>query len=87
MILCGRIAVGSEGDMQLNIFDNASEGRPCDYRFMRYIGQRVILTIGAGRDARPLEGIITNIMPYYTYIKTAEGELIGTPTNVRPMEV
>lgn len=72
--------------MQLNLFDNDPKGRPCDYRFMRYIGQRVMLTRGAGKTARPLEGTITNIMPYYTYIKTAEGELVGTPTNVTPME-
>ena len=73
--------------MQLNIFDNDTKGRPCEYRFIRYIGQKVILTRGAGRDAHKVKGVITAIMPYYTYIRTAEGELIGTPTTVTPMEV
>lgn len=71
---------------QLNIFDASSEGRPCDYRFMRYKGQRVYLRLGAGNSARILEGVITQIKPYYTYIETDDGELIGTPTNVRPIE-
>ena len=71
---------------QLTIFDAATEGRPCDYRFRRYEGQKVIITLGGGYTARPLEGTVTRIGPYYTYVKTVIGELVGTPYNVRPIE-
>ena len=71
---------------QLNIFDAVTEGRPCDYRFNRYIGQRVYISLGAGYTQRQLEGTITAIKPYYTYVKTVIGELVGTPYNVYPRE-
>ena len=71
---------------QLNIFDAVNEGRPCEYRFQRYIGQRVYISLGGGYTQREIKGTITAIKPYYTYVKTAVGELAGTPYNVRPTE-
>ena len=67
---------------QLSIFDlnnDNNERKPCDYRFKRYIGQKVRFW----RENE--EGTITDIFPYYTYVKTSEGIKVGTPTTIAPL--
>lgn len=71
---------------QLSIFDINDGTRPCEYRFKRYIGQRVIMTIGGGYTARKVRGVITAIGPYYTYVRTPVGELCATPSSIIPEE-
>ena len=62
-------------DGQYSIFDIKELNqklKPCEYDFNRYIGQRV----ATGTHT----GVITRIAPYYTYIRTDDGdEVIGTP--------
>ena len=66
---------------QLTVWDILSdEKKPCDYRFQRYIGQKVRFW----RD--DIVGTITGIEPYYTQVKTKYGILAGTPTTIAPME-
>lgn len=68
---------------QYSIWDHpeAENLRPCDYRFRRYIGQRVVSTAGH-------RGIITEIFPYYTYFRGDDRKTyVGTPTTIRPEEV
>ena len=61
---------------QLNIWDTV-QAQPCDYRFHRYVGQRVKFW-RTGKS-----GVITEIEPYYTYIRMDDGdELVGTPTEI-----
>lgn len=70
---------------QLSIFDLPKEKpRPCDYRWQRYIGQKVGLCCG-------VTGKITQIEPYYTIIlaRDTDGvmrEFAGTPTTCWPVE-
>lgn len=73
---------------QLSIFDIHLAGRdrkPCEYSFQRFIGQRVMWGYYM-TDKKP--GNIIEIEPYYTIIRTDNGEiLVGTPQSVKPMEV
>ena len=64
---------------QYSIFDlNKSEKqKPCEYRFKRYIGQKVLFWLIGEVDT------ITKIEPYYTI--TAKG-LVGTPTTICPAQ-
>lgn len=70
---------------QLSIYDHPEDDnlRPCDYRFRRSIGQRVIL--GTKWDKEQRRGVIVDIDRYYTTVKGDDGKLYaGTPTNTRP---
>lgn len=63
---------------QYSIFDAKPKTRPCDYSFQRYIGQKVIFTNRSRH--RDKIGEVVDIFPYYTYIKTENGEiLVGSP--------
>ena len=59
---------------QLTMFDtHEKQLRPCDYRFRRFVGQRV-------RRWRTGEIMtITEIKPYYTYLSDGS---IGTPYDI-----
>ena len=71
---------------QMTIFDFIGSGRPCDYKFTRYIGQRVREMIGA-YPGKIHHGIIDEIKEYYTIIKTDDHRILaGTPYNVTPEE-
>ena len=65
---------------QYSLFDYQSQKhRPCDYRFKRYIGQKVHI--------RDYIGEITEIESYYTTIYVeGHGEFVGTPTTMYPVE-
>lgn len=63
--------------------DDETSCRPCDYRFRRYIGQRVrLIGVACGDDVK---GKVHIIGPYYTIVKTDGGFLMcGTPYNTAP---
>ena len=70
---------------QLSMFDilcPEEKRKPCEYKFQRYIGQRVRSKSKYGAD---YVGTITGIGPYYTDILTDDGrEIVGTPYDVWP---
>lgn len=70
---------------QLSLYDLHNEKlRPCDYRFQRWIGQRVGVNATSGKYT----GRIVSIEKYYTIIqedKTGR-HIAGTPTNTYPIE-
>lgn len=74
---------GKEGeDMikgQLTIFDTYTDNKPCRYKFKRYIGQKVRVTIGPWRDQNFKIGTITKIEPYYTRVRCGRKEYSATP--------
>lgn len=59
--------------------------RPCDYKFQRYIGQKVKF-VGKYSCHKDWTGHIVEIFPYYTYVQTAQGVLVGTPYDLQPLE-
>lgn len=65
---------------QLSIFDlEDPQPKPCQYRFARYIGQKVVLHVTSGK----VEGTIKEIEPYYTTVVDKNGqEWVGTPTTM-----
>ena len=66
---------------QLTMFDihpADQKLRPCDYRFQRYIGQKVQMRGGH-------IGYITDIFPYYTYVQCGDQNLVGTPYDIAPV--
>ena len=69
---------------QITIFDYDHEKRrPCDYTFLRYLGQRVRLIGVLGGD--DVKGTVHMMEPYYTIVKTDGGMLMcGTPYNTAP---
>ena len=72
---------GGELHGQLSIYDVAPDvelkPRPCDYRFRRYIGQRVR---NVGKYHADYKGVIIGIEPFYTIVKTDNGrEIAATP--------
>lgn len=71
-----------KGQMSLfDFIDKPKKRRPCDYRFKRYIGQKVRF-----RDRKGIYRI-TDIFPYYTYIINWKGEeLVGTPYDIWPVD-
>lgn len=75
-----------EGQMSLFDIHNETEKRkPFEYGFKRYIGQRVMFNRVMFNDA--LVGEITEIGPYYTTVKTDDGEVLaGTPTTIAPLK-
>ena len=68
---------------QMSIFDfidRPAKRRPCDYRFHRYLGQKVYL--------RGREGVfrVRAIFQYYTHVVDGHGEpWIGTPYDIWPV--
>lgn len=54
--------------------------KPCEYSFPRYIGQSVVFW----RDG--LQGVITEIGPYYTTVRVGREEYAGTPTTIAPVK-
>ena len=71
-------------DGQYSIFDYGNQKhRPCDYRFKRYIGQKVGLSVASGEFV----GEVIEIEPYYTTINIkGHGLFAGTPTTIYPIE-
>lgn len=63
---------------QFSLFDNVGS-LPCQYKFDRYIGQKVTLMVGAFPFHRSVKGKVIGIEPYYTFVKTKEGLMVGTP--------
>ena len=63
---------------QFSLFGNVGS-LPCQYKFDRYIGQKVTLMVGAYPDHKLVNGTVVGIEPYYTFIKTKEGLMVGTP--------
>ena len=64
-------------DGQITMFDTGKQERPCDYSFIRYVGQQV---------KRWRTGEIRTIIgmgPYYTYL---DDDTIGTPYDIVPLE-
>ena len=71
---------------QLSIYDLPKEKpRPCDYKFQRYIGQSVVFYEISNKQNGAV-GKIIDIQPYYTIVKTKNGELVGTPYSIKPFE-
>ncbi len=69
---------------QLSLFDiHNGTKRPCDYRFKRYIGQKVNISISEG----DFVGEVIRIEPYYTIIRVPGYPhlLAGTPTTFGPV--
>ena len=68
---------------QLSLFDiqtGKGKRKPCEYDFLRYIGQKVELwRLGK-------VGVITKIEPYYTYVLADGEEFVGTPTTICPVD-
>lgn len=65
-------------DGQMSIFDcrhTNEKLKPCDYRFVRYIGQKVWL-LGEVKN-------IAKIEPYYTIMTD---RTVGTPTTIYPVK-
>ena len=72
---------------QLTIYDIPKDKpRPCDYKFQRYIGQKVKF-VGKYSRHKDWTGHIVEIFPYYTYVQTVKGVLIGTPYDLQPLEI
>lgn len=73
---------------QMSIFDfldRPKKLRPCDYRFRRYIGQKV--QFNHGRDILPGIYTVKEIEKYYTIVIDEGGrELAGTPTTIFPVD-
>lgn len=71
---------------QLTMFDyhqDEEQLKPCEYKFKRYIGQKVELFF---YPDKVLRGTITEIEQYYTIIQAEDGEeYVGTPTSVSPI--
>ena len=66
---------------QYSIWDyltDQNNPKPCEYSFLRYIGQKV--SIGG------TIGIIEEIEDYYTIVDAGDRYMIGTPTNMWPIE-
>lgn len=71
---------------QMSIFDIHTDHnwKPCEYRFKRYIGQRVRSKSKYGVQ---YIGTIVSMEPYYTNIRTDDGrEIVGTPYDVEPVK-
>lgn len=71
---------------QLTMFDyhqDKEQLKPCEYKFKRYIGQKVELFF---YPDKVLRGTIREIEQYYTIIQAEDGEeYVGTPTSVSPI--
>lgn len=65
-------------DGQMTIFDTGVSRRPCEYPFQRYIGQSVTFWRSG------ITGRIIEIEPYYTFVQTAHGEMVGAPHEINP---
>lgn len=66
---------------QYSIWDYLTDQKnpkPCEYSFLRYIGQKV--SIGG------TIGIIEEIEDYYTIVDAGDRYMIGTPTNMCPIK-
>lgn len=73
---------------QMNVYDlhwkyEGRKKKPCEYSFMRYIGQSVQF-YNCTRDEH-WTGHIIEIFPYYTYVHTVKGVLVGTPSTIKPL--
>lgn len=70
-------------DGQFSIFDvgiKQDRRKPCEYAFARYIGQKVA--------TNRYVGTICKIEPYYTHIRTADGEVVaGSPHDLVPLDL
>lgn len=70
---------------QMTIFDLIDDGAPCRYRFKRYVGQKVRIMIGA-YPGRIYTGTVVRILDYFTYVRTKNGIMVGTPYNLSEEE-
>lgn len=71
---------------QMSLFDihpKDEKPRPCDYKFKRYIGQKVRYSGNAADQGKCIH-VITAFEQYYTVLD--DGEWIGTPYNIYPVE-
>lgn len=64
---------------QTNLFDLVNDGKPCRYRFNRYIGQKVKFW----RTGKT--GTIVEIEEYYTIVDSKGALLVGTPYDITPI--
>lgn len=74
---------------QISIFDTGKKKRPCEYSFIRYIGQKVRFNklFEPAGTYNGEEAIITDIFPYYTYCRTKSGkQFVGTPGTIYPVD-
>lgn len=68
---------------QYSIFDiQPKKRRPCDYKFKRYIGQKVVLYATSGI----YNGTVKTIKTYYTIINVHGDEMVGTPSTMAPAD-
>ena len=68
---------------QLTVFDDLGDQRPCRYRFLRYVGKKVMIMIGSYFDIDIRQGVITQIVDeYYTNVRVGKVILVGTPYNI-----
>ena len=68
-----------EGQQSLWDLGKPEKLRPCDYRFERYIGQKVNTTFGG-------IGVITEIDKYYTTVVIDGEDYAGTPDTISPID-
>lgn len=66
---------------QLTIFDIHNDGKPCRYRFKRYLGQKVKMMFGT-YPGTVRTGTITGIESYYTMVRIGGRVYVGTPYNL-----
>ena len=68
------------GQYSIYDMDIETDKRPCRYDFHRYVGQKVEMRNQGICTITEIPG------PYYTYIRSAAGELlVGTPTTIAPI--
>ena len=62
--------------------------KPCEYKFQRFLGQKV--TIYNASMVMAIYGTIVDIQPYYTMVQISDdvhhGILACTPTDIKPAE-
>ena len=70
---------------QISLFENTGT-LPCQYKFERFIGQKVSVMRGAYPFHRIINGIVVGISTYYTDVETEEGLMVATPYNLSERE-
>lgn len=70
---------------QISLFSNTGS-LPCQYKFERFIGQKVSVMIGAYPFHKTINGIVVGISTYYTDVETEKGLMVATPYNLSERE-
>ena len=60
-------------------------GKPCEYKFKRYIGQRV--TFGGNNAMTGYTGEIVEMLPYYTIVNVNGRRYAAGPCDIYPESV